>query len=159
MLTDRTVELITEFEGWEYPNNHQHKSDRGVTTFDHWGGVGINHYYEDKVLNKDEQQRLEKLLIQKPRSEIYEVVSNFIKWSLRNFPFEGYDYKEHIIFNEEYEYYYLGRRKSSIDGTSLEDECHFNPTNRLYFWDKHYRIEYFEKTLPHYVESLRRLLE
>ena len=25
MLTDRTVKLITEFDGWKYPNLHQHK--------------------------------------------------------------------------------------------------------------------------------------
>lgn len=161
MLTEKTVELITDFEGWEYPNLHKHKFDiEGVlyTSVDKWSDWGLGGYYEDRVLNKDEQKCLEELLIQNPKSEIYEVVSEFIEWVSTNFPFDGYDYKDHMVYFLREEYYHLGRRTSSIDGTSIENDLFFTHKDCLQFWDKHYKIEYFEKTLPHYVESLRRLL-
>ncbi len=167
MLTYETVKLISEFDGWECPNLHQHKfveSKISYTTVDKWDGGHIKGNYKDKVLNEDEQNQLEELLRQNPKSEIYEVVSNFIQWVLRNLPYEGVDFKDHLIMYMEYEYYYLGRKESSyVRGnlpTIFKDNDWFgNSVSRVSFWDRHYRKEYFEKTLPHYVETLRELIQ
>ena len=165
MLTTETVKLITEFDGWKYPNFHQHKFVEGkcsYTTLDQWieGGVTI----EPNVLSEDEQNQLEELLRQNPKSEIYEVVSDFIQWVLRNYPNNFNEPKDYLINQMEYEYYYLGRKRSSIGGgsepTNFENDSWFgNSKSRVGFWDRHYRTEYFEKTLPHYVETLRELLQ
>ena len=163
MLTLKTVELITNFDGWEYPNFHRHKEiidGHTITTVERWSCSYVSVYYEDKSLNKDEQKSLEELLIQNPKSEIYEVVSDYIQWVLKNFPFGGYDNKDHMFDYWMYEYFYLGRKNCSVDETPFNEVNGFNDSKcRVHFWDKHYRTEYFEKTLPHYVETLRRLLD
>ena len=161
MITHETVRLITEFEDWKYPNHHQHKFDGGeITTLDRWIESDIDGVLDDKGLNEDEKNRLEELLRQQPKSEIYEVVSNFIDWVLRNLPDYGEKYTDFLIYRMEYEYYYLGRKKSKYTDLDLENYWRSrDPKSRVHFWSRHYHTEYFEKTLPHYVETLRELIE
>lgn len=164
MLTDKTVKLVTEFDGWEYPNLYPQKRtlfEGGpvITTYESWVSDGVSGYYPNQVLNLDEQKRLEELLSDNKISKNYEVVSDFIQWVNCNCPTYG-DYKDCIVESWEYEYHYLGRRKSSFDGTPFDDDKWLqDPKNRVMFWDRHYKQEYFEKTLPHYVETLRQLLD
>lgn len=162
MLTDKTIKLITEFDCWEdthYPiPNHQ---DTEML----WNIKDIKRYYPKLVLNLDEQKRLENVLSENPMSKNYEVVSDFILWVTHNCPITV-DYRDDMVNLWEYEYYYLGRsigtpyRNNSRDGVIFENDDRLqNPDIRLSFWDRHYKTEYFEKTLPHYVERLRLVLD
>ena len=168
MLTDRTVKLITEFGGWEYPNLHQHKfvinhpfsKDGSIktTTYERWVDRGYRGYYPNISLNESEQKELEKLLIEQPTEQNYEVVETFINWVLKNVEVFD-DCKQPIFDGMEYDYYLMGRSHSSFDDTPLDHNWFQTDHRWVNFWDRHYRMEYVERTLPHYVEILRRLIK
>jgi hypothetical protein len=83
----------------------------------------------------------------------FQTVSKYICWVTDNLDWQS-DHKDHIRFSDEYNHFILGKE--------VEDEYHSNwcqsSIGQICFFEQYYANEYFQKMLPLYIESLRRLL-
>jgi len=173
MLTDKIFELLMEYkdyEDWnknnpnieniveringisysngEKPNllDHYHMSHLNICSFEKFGRRCC-------PLKKDEVKRLENLLIRVKKPKLYGDVLEFVEWLLKNYPFGGFDYKDHCWFSEEM------RINLHTSKTSLSNEPSFPQIEKVRFFDSYYELLYFENLLPHWCQFIRETIK
>jgi hypothetical protein len=155
MLNIEIVKLVEEFDGFRNPNIDSLNSykEEGQSISDLWEEQGIQNYYESRVLNQEEQKKLTELLLTDRNEDHFRAVSSYIRWATNNLDWQE-DLKDCLRHSDEYDHFILGRE---IGGGCHSDWCK-SSIGRISFFSKYYSDQYFEKMLPHYIESLRRLL-
>lgn len=156
MLNIEIVKLVEEFDGWSFPkfdSLDSYKDEDGYSLSRLWEDEGLGHYYENDILSQDEQKSLKELLVTERNEEHFQTVSKYICWVADNLDWQS-DHKDNLRFSDEYDHFILGQE--------IKSEYHSNwcksSIGRICFFEQYYATKYFEKMLPLYVESLRRLL-
>ena len=155
MLNIEIVKLVEEFDGWRCPNIDSLISikDGDQSISDLWEEQGIQSYYESRILNQEEQKKLTELLLTDRNENHFRTVSSYIRWVTNNLEWQE-DLKDYLRHSDEYDYFILGRE---LGAGHHSDWCK-SSIGRISFFSKYYSDQYFEKMLPLYIESLRRLL-
>ena len=140
MLNIEIVKLVLEFDDWAENDGFSSLKDGSECSddepflLDFWRREIIG-FYEDDILTQIEQRQL-KLLLETERNVVhYQIVSEYIRWVLRHLQWGNLkDEMRFIAWCEETE-----------GGEALLEK-------------RSQRSDYFSHMLPHYIESLRRLL-
>jgi hypothetical protein len=140
MLNVDVVKLVFEFNNWAENDGFSSLKDESEISdddpylIDLWRSEIIG-FYGDETLTPNEEQRLKSLLETERNVVHYEVVSEYIRWVLRHLQWG----------NLKDEMRFIAWCEKTEGGEALLQE-------------RALRSDYFSHMLPHYIDSLRRLL-
>ena len=168
MLTDKTLELIVEYEKYRFPEDHIHKFVNGFgeeyTTYDVWEERGLFSeaewfFVEEGVgLSNEEAISLEVVLSSCTNPEAFEAVSEFIQYVLkRPFYWECKDSYMQII-GEKYFIDGMAKEAFAPNEKNLITEWFDREEGKIAFFKQHFDELKFKKIVPFYVQRLRKLL-
>lgn len=140
MLNIEIVQLVYEFDEWAESDGFSSLKDESECSdgepylLDFWRSEIIG-FYGDDILSQTEQQKLKVLLETEKNVVHYEIVSEYIRWVLRHLQWGNL--KDEMRFIAWYE--------DTEGGEALLQQ-------------RAQRSEYFTHMLPHYIASLRRII-
>ena len=141
MLNIEIVKLVLEFDDWAKNDGFSSLKDGSECSdddpylIDLWRSEIIG-FYGDETLTPNEEQRL-KLLLETERNVVhYEIVSEYIRWVLRHL-----------------------QRGSIKDEMRFIAWCEKTEGCEALLQERALRSDYFSHMLPHYIDSLRRILK
>lgn len=168
MLTDKTLELIVEYEKYRFPEDHIHKFVDGFgdefTTYDTWEEHGLfsraGWFFveEGSGLSNEEAISLEAVLLGGANPETFEIVSEFIQFVLKMpFFWECSDSYMQIIGCQ---YFIDGKPKEAFAANEkqLITEWYDREEGQIAFFEQHFEELKFKKIVPIYVQRLKNLL-
>ena len=168
MLTDKTLELIVEYENYSSPKAHIHKFVNGFgdeyTTSDLWeerglfSRVGWFFVEEGSGLSNEEAISLEVVLSSGTNPEAFEVVSDFIQYVLTiPFYYETSDSYMQII-GEKYFIDGMAKEAFAPSEKALIIDWFDREEGKIAFFDQHFEELKFKKIIPIYIQLLRKIL-
>jgi len=168
MLTDKTLELIVEYEKYRFPEDHIHKFVNGFgeeyTTYDVWEEQGRFSeaewfFVEEGVgLSNEEAISLEVVLSSCTNPEAFEVVSEFIQ-NVINTPF-FWEPSDSCVQMIGHKYFIDGMSKEAFtpNDRKVITEWFEREEGKIAFFKQHFDELKFKKIIPMYIQWLRNLL-
>ena len=168
MLTDKTLELIVEYENYRIPSRHVHKfvNDLGVehTSQDLWNdeltykGTSWLFLEPGTELSEEEAKKLEAVLLNGAKPETFEIVSEFVLFALKNPEF--LDYKDLKMYGVAAGHLLDG---IPLDEFEPEDQAMIsgvfgNEAGKIEFFTQYFDELKYRKVMPFYVQRLRNLI-
>ena len=168
MLTDKTLELIVQYEKYRFPEEHIHKfvyeTGEKYTSRDLWNneiaykGTSWLFLKPGSELSPEEAKRLEVFLLSDAKPEAYEMVSEFVQFALKNPDFP--DYKElkmnrvaasHLIDG-------IPLNNFSSEDRNMISGVYGHEAGKIAFFTQYFDELKYVKVMPFYVQRLRNLL-